>query len=159
MAQPLDAPQGEDDATGPGRLTEGRLTEGLERGLSASCQLMAVPVVVLVLASLAAFAYGADVFVNAIPKVARHPLPVSANVSYFLVVIDLFLIGATMLISAIGLYELFVRQSDVRSAGPPAPLAGDARSKRPEGPRGRHGRARVCDHLRRGHGRRGDDWG
>ncbi len=121
MAQPLDPPQGEDDAARPGRLTEGRLTEGrltegLERGLSASCQLMAVPVVVLVLASLAAFAYGADVFVNAIPKVARHPLPVSANVSYFLVVIDLFLIGATMLISAIGLYELFVRQSDVRSA-------------------------------------------
>ena len=155
MAQPLDAPQGEDDAPRPDRLTE-----GLERGLSASCLLMVVPVVVLVLASLAAFVYGADVFVNAIPKVARHPLPVSDNVSYFLVVIDLFLIGATMLISAIGLYELFVRQSDVRSrAVPAAPLAGDPRPQRPEGPRGRHGRPRVCDHLRRGHGRRGDHWG
>jgi uncharacterized protein (TIGR00645 family) len=92
------------------------MIEGLERGLSVSCLLMALPVVVLVLASLAAFVYGADVFVNGVRDVVRHPLPVSDKVSYFLVIIDLFLIGSTMLIAAIGLYELFVRQGDPRSA-------------------------------------------
>ena len=47
-------------------------------------------------------------FVNAFGDVVRHPLPVTDKISYFLVIIDLFLIGSTLLIAAIGLYELFV---------------------------------------------------
>ena len=80
---------------------------------------MTVPVVVLALSSLSAFAYGTDVFVNALREVVRHPLPVGDKVSYFLVIIDLFLIGATLLIAAIGLYELFV--SHGRAGSSPLP--------------------------------------
>jgi uncharacterized membrane protein YqhA len=111
MAQPLEAPESEGNTPPPTRLID-----GLGRGLSVSCLLMAIPVVVLVLAAVAAFVYGADVFVNAIRDVIKHPLPVSDKVSYFLVIIDLFLIGATMLIAGIGLYELFIRQGDRRRA-------------------------------------------
>ena len=117
MAQPLEAPETQDDARPPARVIE-----GLEQGLRVSCLLMAIPVIVLALAAIAAFVYGADVFVNAIRDVVKHPLPVSDKVSYFLVIIDLFLIGATMLIAAIGLYELFVRQSDRRSERSRLPL-------------------------------------
>ena len=82
---------------------------------------MAVPVVVLVLSALSAFAYGTDVFVNAFREVVRHPLPVGDKVSYFLVIIDLFLIGSTLLIAAIGLYELFVSRGGPRQPGSPLP--------------------------------------
>jgi uncharacterized membrane protein YqhA len=78
--------------------------------------LMTVPVVVLVLSAIAAFAYGTDVFVNAFREVVRHPLPVADKIGYFLVIIDLFLIGATLLIAAIGLYELFVSPGGARQA-------------------------------------------
>ena len=54
-------------------------------------------------------------------EVVRHPLPVGDKVSYFLVIIDLFLIGATLLIAAIGLYELFVSQGTARAGGSPLP--------------------------------------
>jgi uncharacterized membrane protein YqhA len=111
MAEPVEAPHSQQDAPEPARVLE-----GLERGLSVSCLLMAIPVIVLALASIAAFVYAADVFVNAVRDVVKHPLPVTDKVSYFLVIIDLSLIGATMLIGAIGLYELFVRQSEARSA-------------------------------------------
>jgi uncharacterized membrane protein YqhA len=82
---------------------------------------MTVPVVVLALTSMAAFAYGTDVFVNAFREVVRHPLPVSDKISYFLVIIDLFLIGATLLIAAIGFYELFVSPGGAQRAGSQLP--------------------------------------
>jgi uncharacterized membrane protein YqhA len=85
---------------------------------------MIIPVVVLLLSAVAAFAYGADVFVEAFRQVIRHPLPVSDKISYFLVIIDLFLIGATLLIAAIGFYELFVASNSegaTRRAGSTLP--------------------------------------
>jgi hypothetical protein len=41
---------------------------------------MTVPVVALVLSSIAAFAYGTDVFVIAFRPVVHHPVPVSDKV-------------------------------------------------------------------------------
>jgi uncharacterized protein (TIGR00645 family) len=82
----------------------------VERALTGSLWLTIVPVVILVLAALGAFVYGGAVFIHAIDTIARHPFPVGHQIGLFLLDIDLFLIGATLLISAIGLYELFVRE-------------------------------------------------
>jgi uncharacterized membrane protein YqhA len=87
-----------------------RLENGAERVLAGSLRLVIVPVAFLILAAAGAFVYGAAVFVHAIISITRHPFPVGHNVGLFLLDIDLFLIGATLLISGIGLYELFVRE-------------------------------------------------
>lgn len=79
--------------------------------------LMMIPVVLLALSSAAAFAYGTDVLVIAFREVVRHPVPVGHKISNFLVIIDLFLIGATLLIASIGFYELFVSPGGARRAG------------------------------------------
>jgi uncharacterized membrane protein YqhA len=101
--------------------TPSAIERGFNEGISITRVLMTVPVVVLVLSALSAFAYGTDVFVQAFREVVHHPLPVTDKVSYFLVIIDLFLIGATLLIAAIGLYELFVRGGQPRRPGSPLP--------------------------------------
>jgi uncharacterized membrane protein YqhA len=80
----------------------------VERSLAASLGLAIIPVVFLLLAALGAFVYGAAVFVDSVVKIARHPFPVGHQIGLFLLDTDLFLIGATLLISAIGLYELFI---------------------------------------------------
>ncbi len=97
------------------------LDRGFSRGYSVTRVLMTIPVVVLGLSAVSAFAYGTDVFVNAFGDVVRHPLPVTDKISYFLVIIDLFLIGSTLLIAAIGLYELFVSPGGARRAGAQLP--------------------------------------
>jgi uncharacterized membrane protein YqhA len=59
------------------------------------------------------------VFVDLVVVIARHPFPVGHQIGLFLLDIDLFLIGATLLISAIGLYELFI--GEIRVGGTPMP--------------------------------------
>jgi uncharacterized membrane protein YqhA len=68
-----------------------------------------IPVVFLVAAALGAFVYGVVVLVHSARIVVRSPFPVSNHVGLFLLDIDLFLIGATLLISAVGFYQLFIR--------------------------------------------------
>jgi uncharacterized membrane protein YqhA len=87
----------------------------VERALASSVRLVVIPVAFLVLAALGAFVYGAAVFIDAIIEIGRHPFPVGHQVGLFLLDIDLFLIGATLLISAIGFYELFI--GDIRVGG------------------------------------------
>jgi len=120
MPQIADTAGGNDSTTSPSAL-ERRLDRGFDRGLAVTRVLMVVPVLVLALSAVAAFAYGTDVFVNAFRQVSGHPLPVGNKVGYFLVIIDLFLIGATELIAAIGLYELFVRPGQARRPGSKLP--------------------------------------
>jgi len=87
-----------------------RLATGAERTLIASLRLAIIPVAFLILAGLGAFAYAIAVFVDAFRSIVAHPYPVGHQIGLFLLDIDLFLIGATLLISAIGFYELFVRE-------------------------------------------------
>lgn len=94
------------------------LWTGAERVLAASRLLMIIPVAVLVAVAVGAFAYGTYVFGRSASDVISHPLPVTTHVSGFLVVVDLFLIGATMLIAAIGFYELFINRVDPPRAAP-----------------------------------------
>ncbi|MDA8290425.1 MAG: YqhA family protein [Actinomycetota bacterium] len=92
------------------------LEQSFERLLTSSRVLVVVPVVVLLLAALGAFVYGADVFAQGARTVARQPVPVGNKIGLFLTVVDLFLVGATLLIAAIGLYELFISRVDAGGA-------------------------------------------
>lgn len=93
------------------------LTQRIEQSLIASRWLVLIAVVVLVIAALGAFAYGTDVFFGNLGDVVRHPLPVGNRIGLFLLIVDFFLIGATLLIGAIGFYELFLGRLD-RNARP-----------------------------------------
>jgi uncharacterized protein (TIGR00645 family) len=83
---------------------------GVERILAASLRLVIIPVAILVAAALGAFVYGIIVFIHSVRGIVRSPFPVGHQVGLFLLDIDLFLIGATLLISAVGFYELFIRE-------------------------------------------------
>jgi uncharacterized membrane protein YqhA len=79
-----------------------------ERGLSLSRVVVVVPVIVLLLAAIASFAYGTEVFVRSVIHVVDDPQLTSHNLGFLLLLTDLFLIGATLMIAAFGFYDLFV---------------------------------------------------
>lgn len=106
-------------AAPPGRPGGGRWLETwFEWGLQRSRLIIMVPVVVLLLASAAAFIYDAGLFIWSMVQVVEHPFPASHRIGLFLLVIDLFLVGATMFIAAIGFYELFVSRVDAGGTMP-----------------------------------------
>jgi uncharacterized membrane protein YqhA len=107
------------DTSGDRPARTRRFEQRAERALAGSLRLVTVPVAFLILAAAGAFVYGAAVFVHALITIAWHPFPVGHNVGLFLLDIDLFLIGATLLISGVGLYELFVRE--IRADGAELP--------------------------------------
>jgi uncharacterized membrane protein YqhA len=90
----------------------------LERALDLSRGLALIAVVVLLLAALGAFVYGAAVFVQGVRQVVADPFPVGNRVGLFLLVVDLFLVGATLAIAGIGFYELFIGWSRREGGGP-----------------------------------------
>jgi uncharacterized membrane protein YqhA len=103
MAEPAGGPPGQEsdpaDRTGRSQV---------ERALASSLLLVSIPIVILLLAGLGAFVYGGYVFVDSARRIVEHPIPVGHHIGSFLLDVDLFLIGATLLISALGLYELFI---------------------------------------------------
>jgi uncharacterized membrane protein YqhA len=98
------------------------LGRGFERGLSLSRIVVVVPVIVLLLSALASFAYGTDVFVRSVTHVVDDPELTKSNLGFLLLLTDLFLIGATLMISAFGFYELFI--GTIGSGRPGAQLPG-----------------------------------
>ena len=90
--------------------------EKVERILAWSLRLAYIPVVVLLLGGLGAFVYGTALFVYSIGHIGSHAFPVRHQIGLFMADIDLFFIGATLLISAIGFYELFIRQIHLEGA-------------------------------------------
>jgi uncharacterized membrane protein YqhA len=85
-----------------------RIEKGLEWGLLVSRKMVLLPVLVLVLAAVGSFVYGTAVFIDTLVAVVRHPFPIGNRIGLLMLVIDLFLVRATMLIAAIGFYELFI---------------------------------------------------
>ena len=81
---------------------------------------MVLPVIVLVLSGVGAYVYGAVYAVHSVADIADQPWR-AHNLRLFLTEIDLFLIGATLLIAAIGLYELFVARIDPAHTRRPMP--------------------------------------
>jgi uncharacterized membrane protein YqhA len=92
-----------------------RLTGGVERTLTSSLWLALLPVAFLLVSALASFVYAVAVLFNTIGRVAAHPFPAGHHIGALLLEFDLFLIGATALIAAIGFYELFI--GDIRAGG------------------------------------------
>jgi uncharacterized membrane protein YqhA len=92
-----------------------RLGRSFERGLSLSRVVVIVPVIVLLLAAMASFAYGTEVFVRSVASVVEDSQLTSHNLGFLLLLTDLFLIGATLMIAAFGFYDLFIGGS--RSGG------------------------------------------
>lgn len=91
---------------------DGLAERWFEHGLQFSLKLVLIPVVTLVIAAFAAFLYGAALLVWALIQVVPHPFPIGHKIGLFLLDIDLFLVGATLLIGGIGLYELFISKVD-----------------------------------------------
>jgi len=89
----------------------------VEQALVGSLWLAYIPVAFLLLAALGAFVYGIAVFINTFSSIVHHPFPVGHHIGLFLLDFDLFLIGATALISAVGFYELFIADIDRGRAG------------------------------------------
>ena len=135
MTEPKPAQGGDDDGTAyfrPSESSRGRSTgagstragsgtgaggpvqRDFERGLSLARLTVLLPVVVLVLSGVGAYVYGTAMAVHSVGDIADHPF-YEHNLRLFLIEIDLFLIGATLLISAIGFYELFI--GDIRVGG------------------------------------------
>lgn len=112
LAEP--AARGDGKAVGappPGRALD-RLEDGFERFLVLARLLVLVPVIILVLAAAAAFVYATVVFAVSIPGIIEHPLPPGPKLALFVLEIDVFLIGATLIIAAFGFYELFISKID-----------------------------------------------
>ena len=106
---------------GGGRDPE-RVEQLAQEVVERSRYLMVLPVALLLVASLGTFVYGAALIVDSARRIVDHPFPVGRNIGLFVVLIDTFLVGATLLIAAFGFYELFVaRRTD---GDRPTPLPG-----------------------------------
>ena len=85
-----------------------RIQAGFERFLSLSRLLALIPVVFLLLDAAASFIYGTDILVRSATGLIGEPAQVGGRLGVFLIVMDTFLVGATLLVSAFGFYELFI---------------------------------------------------
>ena len=83
-----------------------------ERALSASRLMMLVPVVFLLFDAAGSFIYGTDIFVRSASGVLSEPAKIGGRLGILLIVLDTFLVGATLMIAAFGFYELFVVKGD-----------------------------------------------
>jgi uncharacterized membrane protein YqhA len=99
QARPHAPPAGQSQPRWEGRF---------EQVLSLSRIAVVLPVIVLLLSALASFAYGTDVFIRSVANVVDDPHITSHNLGFLLLLTDLFLVGATLMIAAFGLYELFI---------------------------------------------------
>ena len=79
-----------------------------ERVLTASRLLALIPVVFLLLDAAGSFIYGTDIFVRSASDVVSEPAKIGGRLGIFLIVMDTFLVGATLMIAAFGFYELFI---------------------------------------------------
>jgi uncharacterized membrane protein YqhA len=83
-----------------------------ERMLDLSRLLVLIPVVFLLLDATGSFIYGTDILVRTATGVLGEPAHVGGRLGLFLIVMDTFLVGATLMIAAFGFYELFVLRGD-----------------------------------------------
>jgi uncharacterized membrane protein YqhA len=86
-----------------------------ERLLAASRLLALIPVVFLLLDAAGSFIYGTDILVRTIGGDIREPAHIGGRLGVFLVVMDTFLVGATLMIAAFGFYELFIVKDERES--------------------------------------------
>src|SRR5580704_18009318 len=121
MTEPKPAQGGDDDGTAyfrPSESSRGRSTgagstrggsgtgsggpvqRDFERGLSLARLTVLLPVVVLVLSGVGAYVYGTALAVHSVADIFNHPF-IAHYLRPFTTEIDLFLIGATLIIAGI----------------------------------------------------------
>jgi uncharacterized membrane protein YqhA len=93
-----------------------KLDRVAELVLAKSRYAVVIPVVLLLLAALGTFVYGVVFLVDSVRRIVDHPFPIGANEGYFVLLVDLSLVGATLLVASYGLYELFVTRNDRQMA-------------------------------------------
>jgi uncharacterized membrane protein YqhA len=98
------APDPYDQVSDRGRDVQRRF----ERFLALSRLLTLIPVIFLLLDAAGSFVYGADILIRTADGDIGEPARVGGRLGIFLIVMDTFLVGATLLIAAYGFYELFV---------------------------------------------------
>lgn len=69
-----------------------------------------IPVLTLILSAAAAFVSGTVLLIAALGQVVRHGLPVGGRSGLFLV-LEVYLVGATLIIAGAGFYQLSVSQT------------------------------------------------
>lgn len=79
-----------------------------ERGLAWSRLLALIPVIFLLLDAAGSFIYGTDILVRAATHVVGEPAHIGGRLGLFLIVMDTYLVGATLMVAAFGFYELFI---------------------------------------------------
>ncbi len=119
MSEPADGRPGPEHSRhpGPDQSRARALETGFEWGLQVSRGLVLVPVTLLVISAAGAFLYGAGLFIWSLYNVVPHPFPLGHKIGFFLLEVDLFLVGATLLIAGIGFYELFISRVDAGGRG------------------------------------------
>jgi uncharacterized membrane protein YqhA len=76
--------------------------------LVSSRLLILIPVVFLLIDAAGSFIYGCVVFGLTVNEIIHQPSKIDGVVGRFLVVMDTYLVGATLLIAAFGFYSLFI---------------------------------------------------
>ncbi len=89
-----------------------------EHMLAASRLLVLVPVVFLLVDAAGSFIYGSIIFIltvrDTVSGAVSQASKIDAILGRFLIVMDTYLVGATLMIAAFGFYELFVIRSSRR---------------------------------------------
>ena len=83
-----------------------------ERLLTTSRLLAIIPVIFLLLDAAGSFLYGSDILLRTATGDVKEPAHIGGRLGLFLVVMDTYLVGATLMIAAFGFYELFVIKND-----------------------------------------------
>jgi uncharacterized membrane protein YqhA len=76
---------------------------------------MVLPIVLLLAAAAGSFIYGAVFLVDSVRHVVANPFPIHSNIGYLVTLIDLILVGVTLIIGAFGLHQLFTSRLSQRS--------------------------------------------
>ena len=79
-----------------------RIQRGFERMLTLSRLLVLIPVIFLLLDAAGSFVYGSDILVRSATGVIGEPAKIGGRLGLFLIVMDTFLVGATLMIAAFG---------------------------------------------------------
>jgi uncharacterized membrane protein YqhA len=85
-----------------------RMQVRFERMLGRSRLLILIPVVFLLIDAAGSFIYGCLVFIRTAYDLFQRHAEISTATGRFLVVMDTYLVGATLLIAAFGFYFLFI---------------------------------------------------
>jgi len=87
-----------------------KIQRGFEQALAGSRLFVIIPVVFLLIDAIASFVYGCVVFITTLNDAASETETnkIGGILGRFLIVMDTYLVGATLMIAAFGFYSLFV---------------------------------------------------